>query len=473
MDDMSRGICSAVATLGVLPVIRCPAGGPAEMVARKVCKSVHALYEQQQGAATSFFESGAGVLEQRPMLLIVDRSIDMAGPLVHTSTYQTLLYDLLKVGLNRVAIPAEEKSESNPSPSETMVVLDTEQDAFWAENAHALFPTAIERHKAALDEVAAQIAAMRQRTGGQTGGAQGGDTSMLLNAVNSLPQLLERQKQLERHSQVLRAIMAVVKKRLVHKYAAPEEEMLFSKYAVKKGVFELASDTALKLQDKVRLWVVYVLGTNPSQEDADEVESALTANSAAEPELSPSERDKLLAVIRYAKKILSLSRFGNRNGTESPPRQAGAAANLWDLANLTQKAFENASRQVKSIVGESKVMAAVNMMHLACKPVSTDSQIAEQDSQLLYLDPKASGTDTVPANSRIRSGFNRGVLFVVGGGCVLEYQNLMDLAHGKHSMSASLRGSAGGPGKKDLQFLYGCSELVSPDKFMDQWSECA
>ena len=40
----------------------------------------------------------------RPLLLIFDRTADMAPPLLHTSTYQALIDDLLDHHLNRVTI---------------------------------------------------------------------------------------------------------------------------------------------------------------------------------------------------------------------------------------------------------------------------------------------------------------------------------------------------------------------------------
>lgn len=47
---------------------------------------------------------------QRPLLIILDRNVDMATPLHHTWTYQALAHDLLDLALNRVVI-----EESTPT----------------------------------------------------------------------------------------------------------------------------------------------------------------------------------------------------------------------------------------------------------------------------------------------------------------------------------------------------------------------
>lgn len=41
---------------------------------------------------------------QRPLLIVLDRNVDMATPLHHTWTYQALAHDLLDMALNRVVV---------------------------------------------------------------------------------------------------------------------------------------------------------------------------------------------------------------------------------------------------------------------------------------------------------------------------------------------------------------------------------
>lgn len=69
---------------------------------------------------------------QRPLLIILDRNVDMATPLHHTWTYQALAHDVLDLKLNRVVV--EEPMGNTPtggarSKSKTCQ-LDS-KDTFW------------------------------------------------------------------------------------------------------------------------------------------------------------------------------------------------------------------------------------------------------------------------------------------------------------------------------------------------------
>ena len=346
--------------------------------------------------------------------------------------------------------------------------MDTDNDSFWAEFASVPFFKAIEEHSKALVDVENRVTAIKQRTG--TNRSTGGETTALLSTVNSLPQLLEKQKLLERHSQVLRAIMDIIAARSVYKLSGPEEELLFHHYADEKALLELAVDPELTFRDKVRMGAVFVLSCYPLQDIAEELENAILGCVESQTTISESEREVILNFIQYVKKVYSIAKLNrHEDGVSSQSfrqsKQSGNS-NIWDIANLTQKALINASRQVKSFVGEKKLMRAISMMRLACKEASSESIIAEQDSQFLYFDPKISGIDPAPSNARINSGFSEGTLFVVGSGCALEYQNLQDLAAGKFPLSRSSEKS------KNLKYVYGCSELVNADNFLEQLASC-
>lgn len=87
-----------------MPIIRSPKGNAAEMVAKKLDKK---LRENLFDARNNLFsvDTQAGNFNfHRPLLIILDRNVDMATPLHHTWTYQALAHDLLDLALNRVVI---------------------------------------------------------------------------------------------------------------------------------------------------------------------------------------------------------------------------------------------------------------------------------------------------------------------------------------------------------------------------------
>lgn len=90
---------------GNVPIIRSSKGNAAEMVATKLDKK---LRENLWDARNNLFHGNTGQVGSfsftRPMLILLDRNIDMATPLHHTWTYQALAHDVLDLSLNRFAI---------------------------------------------------------------------------------------------------------------------------------------------------------------------------------------------------------------------------------------------------------------------------------------------------------------------------------------------------------------------------------
>eukprot|EP00166_Cyanidium_caldarium_P003020 ctg_2897.g689 len=78
-----------------------------------------------------------------------------------------------------------------------------------------------------------------------------------------------------------------------------------------------------------------------------------------------------------------------------------------------------------------------------------DNQPRQQPS--LFLDPKAATTSR-PSTAPARS-FREAVVFLVGGGCYAEYQNLREHFH------------------DGRRIMYGATEMVSPTAFLQQLSE--
>jgi hypothetical protein len=77
--------------------------------------------------------SGAGQAS-RPVLIIVDRNVDLVPLLSHSWTYQSLVHDVLKCRLNQITveIPSDEAGNSKPVKKQYDLKAN---DFFWAANA--------------------------------------------------------------------------------------------------------------------------------------------------------------------------------------------------------------------------------------------------------------------------------------------------------------------------------------------------
>ena len=98
METIVDSLFSVFVTLGTVPIIRCPRGNAAEMVAEKLDKK---LRENLRDARNSFFTTDniqAGQFSfQRPLLVLLDRNLDLASMLHHTWTYQALAHDVFNL----------------------------------------------------------------------------------------------------------------------------------------------------------------------------------------------------------------------------------------------------------------------------------------------------------------------------------------------------------------------------------------
>lgn len=93
-----------VSITGTVPIIRSPKGNAAEMVAKKLDKKMREnLFDARNNLFSTDTQRGQFNFH-RPLLIILDRNVDMATPLHHTWTYQALAHDVLNLSLNRVVI---------------------------------------------------------------------------------------------------------------------------------------------------------------------------------------------------------------------------------------------------------------------------------------------------------------------------------------------------------------------------------
>ncbi|CAF5189491.1 unnamed protein product, partial [Rotaria magnacalcarata] len=210
---------------------------------------------------------------QRPVLVILDRSIDLASLLHHTWTYQALAHDILDFKSNRVEI--EEVDESivlndgqHPTKRRSYDLMQT--DKFWKQQKGNPFPIVaesiqeeLERYRQSEEEVKRLKTAMGIEGDPQDlASSQLNDmTSKLTSAVSSLPELLERKKLLDAHTNIATALLDQIKKRKLDIFFETEEKIM-AKQVQEKILIEILSDpTAGTPEDKLRLFLIHYICT--------------------------------------------------------------------------------------------------------------------------------------------------------------------------------------------------------------------
>lgn len=480
LEEIAYGVFSVIGTLGCAPIIRCPKGGAPEMVARKLNRLVTDHPTLSRGKS----------LQHRPLLVILDRNMDLITPVQHTSTYQALIDDTLKHKGNRVefSVTVENERRRWPQTVQKKFDLDPDEDPFYSNHKFNAFPEAIESNGAELQEVTARENEIRSKaTGGESDSKVvksdpmgGSATTDLTNAVDSLPVLLERKKQLETHTSILQAVMNEVASRDVPQFYELESSLAIGQYKndlakAKNEVLSLVTDPSKgNVEDKIRLVLVFTLATSASSSDITEVANNMAEsletkglvagksdpNSAEENKRAPLTKDDRIKVekgmraIEYLKNLRSMQMIPTMTNASSMQTYSQSSSNNSDLlSNLMSRASNQATGLLAKATDRVTSMLGKTHKHLATRVIESLCEMKPntEDDEYLYLDPKVKGdVDVKKLRTMARVPVKEVICFVVGGGCYAEYQNLQMLANESRTIS------------------YGSTELASPGDFLSQ-----
>lgn len=152
--------------------------------------------------------SSAGTSASRPVLIILDRNIDLTVMVSHSWTYRSLIHDVLTLKLNSVSIDTP-KDDKDPSKGHTRktYTLNADDD-FWNKNASAPFPEVAEDIDAKLTQWRDESAEISKQTGVNSiedlqDDASSASTARLKAVMSQLPEMRERKANLDMHMCVL------------------------------------------------------------------------------------------------------------------------------------------------------------------------------------------------------------------------------------------------------------------------------
>ena len=402
-----------------------------------------------------------------PLLVILDRNTDLITPIQHTSTYQALIDDMLRHKANRVEFDVTtENGGKRPKTIQKKFDLDPDQDPFYSRHKFHPFPEAIESNGLELQEVTAKEQSIRSKAAGNDVPDPLSSATDLATAVDSLPALLERKKQLEVHTSILQAVMNQVAARDVPQFFELETSLATGSYnndqnRAKNDVLELVADpTKGNIDDKLRLVVVYVLTTNAKTADVDEVTEALKnamsgTGDDGKPLLGKDGKTRLIEgnkALGYLKKLRSMNMLPLSSALQEIDSSSSAAESSV-FSSVFNKAtsqatglLAKAADRVSSMLGKSHKHYATQVVENLC-----EMKPGTEDDDYLYLDPRVKGdVDVQKLRAMSRSPVHETTAFVIGGGCYAEYQNLQMVANERRTVS------------------YGSTELLDASEFLSQ-----
>lgn len=431
VNTVVDSLFSVLVTLGTIPVIRCPKNTASEQIAEKLDKK---LRENLRDTRNCLFNENNQLNFQRPVLLIIDRNFDLATPLHHTWTYQALIHDTLDLKLNRVEIKEEKK------------VYDLSCiDKFWSNQKGNPFPQVAEAIQEDLEEYKkkeSELTSLKQKMG-DVDTDDGGDlladnTDKLTSAVSSLPELMRRKAFLDMHTTIATCLLDHIKKRKLDIYFEIEEKIM-SRTSLEKSIMEILNDPdAGTPEDKVRLLIIYyICSSNISQTDLDQYLN----------QLQPTCNIECFKFIKRLKTICKM------NSSQYSSDSATNTVNMF--SNLLSKSSKFVMEGVKNFVVKQHKLPLTkildNLMDLKSSP-DTD--------EYRYFDPKLIRADSSNM-PRTKTPFTDAIVFVVGGGNYIEYQNLLDNAKAKQANSSQKR------------IIYGCTEFLNASSLILQLTQIA
>ncbi|TPX72873.1 hypothetical protein SpCBS45565_g00063 [Spizellomyces sp. 'palustris'] len=444
LDKIVGSLFSVLVTLGVVPIIRSQRGNAAEVVATKLESR---LRDHMLNTRANLFMDNLSATRNlsRPVLIILDRNLDLTMMLNHTWTYATLVHDIFDMKLNRVTIVDEEGGQRKRKTFDIDV-----NDFFWRKNASNPFPQVAEdvdveinRYKADVDQVTKScgVNSLDEVDPNDFGsGAKG-----LTSAIKQLPELTERKRLLDMHMNIATALLRTIQERHLDQFFSMEESITKQS---KGNIMEAIKDPKKSPDDKLRLFSVYYLSTEAvPKEDLGEYETAL------------AEAGCTVNAVHYLKQVRAFSRM-NTVTNVPPPQQSAANDLLGRFTSIGSKLTDHLKDAGVSGHFENLVSGVKNLLPLRKDCPATrivDAMMENKDGpdtdEYLYLDPKLP-RGAAPKQQRSRTPFQEAIVFVVGGGNYLEYQNLTE-----YTQRASVQRK---------RITYGSTELVTPKAFMQQ-----
>lgn len=270
-------------------------------------------------------------------------------------------------------------------------------------------------------------------------------TRGLLSAVDTVQEILDEKVSLEMHTQILKAIMKVVLERDPPTFGSAEEEILSGNGNKSKILGILKDITKQKecYEDKLRLAAVYICNENTSMSDVEEIMKCMEEVSS---NLTAEQRGTDLSIdcLRFLKEMKSITMSQDSSMSNLNNNTRGVSSFL----NTASGLLSMATAQVKHYLPSSKNYTTTQLVDDIINRKGSGSSC---DGYLFY-DPKVNDIRGVSDYLK-GTTFDNVIVFVVGGGCYCEYENLKNYAKSSRS-------------KKNI--IYGCTELVNSREFLKE-----
>lgn len=378
INAVSSGLYAVFATMGAMPIIRSTKGHMAAEISKNLDKKLRDSLRDAR--ANMFTDSGLGF--NRPLLIMLDRNVDLGAPLKHGLTYQGMCHDVLDLNLNYINVEEEigGGNENQPKRFRTKTI-DCTRDEFWNEYRQKNFfdvasaiNSKVKTWQDEMDKIKSMKDAMGlgENAGESTGAINVEESNQLLGqAVASIPEKMKQKESLDSNMAIVMSIVNQVQSRELDKLYELEENLNIKEQT---PLQVLTNDKGTQ-SDKIRYLLFLILRDVIKLNEIEKYKEELEKQNCP-----------FLKAIDYVKKIKSMS---NAQSNQNESSQAGQM--IGSFMNMGISLAQN-------VVGATKKLPVTRLVDQIID--NKDTQGIEVD----YLDPKMSSVNTMARSKTMPTG---------------------------------------------------------------------
>lgn len=454
VDVIANGLLSTIVSMDIIPVIRAQKNGPAEFVAQQLDLKLREYLSNTRGSTVA-----TASIQQRPVLILLDRNFDLASMFSHSWIYQCMVSDVFQLQRNTIKITKHAAKDGEKDSTKNYDV--DPKDFFWNKYSQLPFPDAVESADAELNAYKNDAKEVTAKTGISSLDdidPNANATANIQQAVEKLPELTARKATLDMHMDILSSLINELQAKNLDKYFEIEQNATDPK--VLKEFLELLvvdseRDSSL---DKLRTFIILTLLVDLTPEYIEKVKSIFKEKY---PQVDLSSFNYILKFKEHSK-LANLSTLNETsNNFTNQASQMNSSALLSGLSSklygLTEgkisEGLTSIATRIKSFIPEKKLLPITTIVEAIMDPINASQQSVQLTDEYVYLDPKSRGGHSKPPK---RQSYQESLVFVVGGGNYLEYQNLQEWAND--------------PNKAHRKVIYGSTEITSASEFLEECS---
>jgi len=302
-----------------------------------------------------------------PLLLIVERDIDISSVLRHGATYQALVHDIVGIENNKIKFTKEGQTVRH--------YLDS-ADEFWMQTKGLILPEVDEKFKEMLEEYGQRKDRMTKNE----------NIEELADKIGMITDVNRQKDIVDKHSDILQHQVAqALKDRDIADFYLVEEDLL--------NQVTVSMDNLLSVldkgspEDKLRLLIIHYLCKGDGEEHVQLLDAA-----------SKYEID--FSALKWVKDKRELQ---NRRVRKSPADPS--------IASLAGNLFGKVKDATKKLIKGNSSKCEITRLLSRLMQTNTDEDFVYQSLQ---------GGNQLPPN------FTEAIVCVWGGGSYVEFQNLQD-----------------------------------------------